>query len=85
MAPAARFRCNDHAVGGRQGDVGAKDRRYTPAGANTAGVSGAWSRRGKKAPAACSPRDLTVHPCGVSNRAIPAVRSRREYLPITTV
>lgn len=36
--------------GGGREDIGAKDRRYTPAGENTARVSGAWSRRGKKAP-----------------------------------
>lgn len=73
MVPAARFRCNDHALGGAgERDVGAKDRRYTPAGENTAGVSGAWSRRGKKAPRV---HRESSRRCGVPSRA---VRSREE-------
>lgn len=84
MAPAARFRCNDHAAGGGGGeeeDVGAKDRRYTPAGENTVRVSGAWSRRGKKAPRVHR-RDLAGAPCRTERCPI-ARGTDREYLRIT--
>lgn len=68
MAPAARFRCNDHAAGGY---VGAKDRRYTPAGENTVGVSRAWSQTRKES-AACSPRDVPMQA-----RSLGAVEPKR--------
>lgn len=55
----------------RRGDVGAKDRRYTPAGENTVGVSGAWSRRGKKAPRV--PREIST----CRDRARHSVESER--------
>lgn len=55
-------------------DVGAKDRRYTPAGENTAGVSGAWSRRRKKAPRVR--REIPV-----ASRRCDAVRCRSRAIP----
>lgn len=58
-------------------DIGAKDRRYTPAGENTAGVSGAWSGRGKKASCTLAARDFA------SSAPAPVSVCRTERFPLS--